>query len=159
MSNYPAPTDTATPPRTVTVAFWLFLLVVLTHVVGLIVSIAQAPGAAQRAKTQLAHSGTATHGVNVSSLVGVSVVVGIVVAILYILAFILFDYYMRRGRNWARIVLLIVTVLSLTGVLGLYGVGAVGVIAAVVAVILTFLPASNAYFHSVKEQKLRARSV
>lgn len=72
---------------------------------------------------------------------------------LYIIAFIVFDLFMRRGANWARIVLLIVTILGLTGVVGGFGVGAVGVLASVVAAVLTFLPASNAWFRAVKDRK------
>jgi hypothetical protein len=129
------------------------MLAVLAHAVGLVITIAQFPAAEQRARAQLSHAGTATQGVNVNGVLTATLVTGIVVGVLYIIAFIIFDIFMRRGANWARIVLLIVTVLSITGVASAYGVGAVGVIAAVIAVVLTFLPDSNAYFRAVKERK------
>jgi hypothetical protein len=174
MTNYGAPADQPgqpygqpagqysdsgplAPPRMVTVAFWLFLLAVLAHLVEVVVSAVQAPAAIQHAKDQVANSSANTSGVDVNGIIGASVVITIVFGVLFIVAFIVFDLFMRRGANWARIVLLIVTILSLTGVISLYGVGAIGVIAAVVAVILTFLPASNAYFRAVKDRKLAAR--
>jgi hypothetical protein len=156
-SPAPAPQAASAPtgaaPRAVSAAFWLFMLAVLAHVVGLVITIAQFPAAEQRARTQLSHAGTATHGIDVNGVLNASLVVGIVVGVLYIVAFIVFDIFMRRGAKWARIVLLIITVLSISGVVAAYGAGAVGVIAAVIAVILTFLPASNDYFRAVKERR------
>ncbi|WP_144761208.1 hypothetical protein [Curtobacterium sp. 9128] len=142
-----------TPPRLVTVAFWLYLLTVLAHIVGIIISATQLPAAQQAAKDQLQRSGTSTDGVDVNGILGATLVVGIVIGVLYIIAFVVFDLFMRRGANWARIVLLIVTILGITGVVGGYGVGAVGVLASIIAAVLTFLPASNAWFRAVKERK------
>lgn len=139
------------PPTTVNVAFWLFMVVALAHVVGIVIAIASFGSAESAAKSQL--SGQNTGGVDVNGLVAASLTVAIVIGILYVIAFVLFAVFMRRGANWARIVLLIVTILSLTGVLGQYGVGAVGVVAGVVAVILTFLPAANAYFRATRDRK------
>ncbi|MBT2504177.1 hypothetical protein [Curtobacterium sp. ISL-83] len=143
-------------PRLVTVAFWLYLLTALAHVVGIIITATMLPAAQQAAKSQIARSGASTHGVDMNGVVGATFVVSIVIGVLFIIAFIIFDLLMRRGANWARIVLLIITILGITGVAGAYGVGAVGVIASIIAAILTFLPASNAWFRSVKEQKRAA---
>lgn len=152
-SGAPAPTSpvASAAPRTVTIAFWLFMLAVLAHVVGIVISVTQIPAARSRAESQLAR--TDTHGIDVNGVLTGTFIAAIVIGVLYVIAFIVFDLFMRRGANWARIVLLIVTVLSLTGVAGAFGVGAVGVLAAVVAVVLTFLPASNAYFHAVRDRK------
>jgi hypothetical protein len=60
---------------------------------------------------------------------------------------------MRRGANWARIVLLIVTVLSLFQVLGAYGVGGARVVVGVIATILIFLKPASEYFRAVKARK------
>lgn len=143
-------------PRSVVIAFWLYLLTVLAHVVGLVISAVRLPAAEQAAKARLAQSGTATHGVDVNGLLGASLVLALVIGVLYIAAFVVFDLFMRRGANWARIVLLIVTILGITGVAGDYGVGAVGVIASIVAAVLTFMPTANAWFRAVKERKRAA---
>ncbi|MBF4592032.1 hypothetical protein [Curtobacterium sp. VKM Ac-1395] len=140
-------------PRFVTIAFWLYLITALAHIVGIIISATRLPAAQQAAKDQLQQSGTSTNGVDVNGILGATLVASIVIGVLYIIAFIVFDLFMRRGANWARIVLLIVTILGLTGVIGGSGVGAVGVLASVVAAVLTFLPASNAWFRAVKDRK------
>ena len=142
-----------TTPRVVMVAFWLYLVTALAHVIGIIISATQLPAAQQAAKDQLQQSGTSTNGVDVDGILGATLVVSIVIGVLFIIAFIIFDLFLRRGANWARIVLLIVTILGITGVAGGFGLGAVGVIASIVAAVLTFLPASNAWFRAVKDRK------
>jgi hypothetical protein len=142
------------PPRFVNIAYWLFLLVALVHVVGLIISVVTFGSTTAAAKSQLSQTGSGVSSAQVNSLVGASLVTAIVIGVLYIIAFVLFDVFMRRGANWARIVLLIVTVLSLAGVLGAYGLGALGAIAAIVASILMFLRPSNEYFRGAKAAKL-----
>lgn len=156
MTSNPYQSST-TAPRQVTAAFWLYLVTALAHVVTIIISATQLPAAQQAAEDQLQRQGTSTNGVDVSGLVGATFIVSIVVGVLFIIAFVIFDLLMRRGANWARIVLLILTILGITGVAGAFGIGAIGVIASIIAAVLTFLPASNAWFRAVKEQKLQAR--
>ncbi len=62
---------------------------------------------------------------------------------------------MRRGANWARIVLLIVTVLSLFGVLSGYGLGAVRVVLGVIATVLIFMKPANEYFATARSRRVR----
>lgn len=143
-------------PRFVVIAFWLYLVTALTRVIGIIVSATQLPAAKQAAKDQLQSSGATTNGVNVDSLVQGAFIAGIVVAVLFTAAFVVFDLLMRRGANWARIVLLVVTILGITGIAGGYGLGAVGVLASIAAAVLTFLPVSNAWFRAVKDRKRAA---
>lgn len=147
-------TTPATPPRFVQIAFWLFLLTAAVHLVTLIIAAANSGTTTATAKTQIAKNGASsavTH--QAQSLVGTSVVVGIVLGAVFLIAFVVFDLFMRRGAGWARIVLLIVTILSLSGVIGAYGFGALGVVAAVVATVLMFLRPSGEYFRSVKASK------
>ena len=141
-------------PRFVTVAYWLFLLVAAVHVVSLIVSIATFGSTTAAAKSQIAKSGSGLSSSQTNGLLGASLGVAVVFGILFIVAFVLFDVFMRRGANWARVVLLVITILSLTGIVGQYGLGALGVVAAVVATVLMFVPTSNAYFREAKARKL-----
>lgn len=143
-------------PRFVVIAFWLYLVTALTRVIGIIVSATQLPAAKQAAKDQLQSSGTSTNGVNVDAVVQGAFIAGIVVAVLFTAAFVVFDLLMRRGANWARIVLLVVTIVGITGIAGGYGLGAVGVLASIAAAVLTFLPASNAWFHAIRDRKRAA---
>lgn len=146
----------AAAPRLVTIAFWLYLVTALIHIISIIVSATQLPQAKQAAQDAIDRTGGSTNGIDVNAVVQASFAVSIVVGVLFIIAFVVFDLLMRRGANWARIVLLIITILGLTGVVG--GVVAIlGVLASIVAAVLTFLPASNAWFRAVKEQKLAAK--
>lgn len=142
--------------RYVDIAFYLFLVVALTRLITIIVGATQIGNVTQRAKDQIANQ-TAGSGLSQAQVEGVlrgSIIGGLVVSVLFLIAFVVFDLLMRRGANWARIVLLVLTVLSLTGVISAYGLGAIGVIAGIIACVLMFLPASNAYFREVKARKL-----
>ncbi|AMM21034.1 hypothetical protein AX769_13940 [Frondihabitans sp. PAMC 28766] len=80
--------------------------------------------------------------------VGPAIVVGIVIGGLVMIAFIVFDMLMRRGKPWARVVLTVVTVFSLSTAGSLHGLGIIGLLAAVAATVLIFLKPSNAFFAS-----------
>jgi hypothetical protein len=67
--------------------------------------------------------------------------------------FVLFAIFMRRGANWARIVLTVVTALSLLNLLASFGIGALQVIVAVVATVLIWLKPASAYFAAVRASK------
>ncbi|MEU4802266.1 hypothetical protein [Actinosynnema sp. NPDC023587] len=78
----------------------------------------------------------------------ITAVVGVVLAALYVL----FAFKARAGRNWARIVLAVLTALGLLSTL-LVGASISGLLTSlisVVAVVLLYLPNSKAYFESVK---------
>ncbi|ARC57844.1 hypothetical protein AS850_12240 [Frondihabitans sp. 762G35] len=143
-----------TPPRFVNNAFYLFLLVALTHLVGIFVTIASIPAATEQAKRAAeSQGGSALSASQIDTVVQAGVILAVVIGVVSLIAFVIFDLFMRRGANWARIVLLVLTVLSLFGIAGSYGVGAVGVIAGVVATILMFLRPSSEYFRAVRDRK------
>ncbi|MEN2739247.1 hypothetical protein ABCS02_15760 [Microbacterium sp. X-17] len=130
-------------PSRVNTAFWLYIACAAVSLVMMIVAIATAGAAV----SQVQQSGKLSAG-DTSAAVGVLVTTSVVVGVLYIVAYVLFAVFMRRGANWARIVLLIVTALSLTGALGLFGVGALRLVLGVVATILVFIPPASEYFRS-----------
>ena len=63
---------------------------------------------------------------------------------------VLFAVFMLRGRNWARIVLLIVAVItvlaSFTAIVSGDVIQLIALLVVIVAAVLMYLPASNAYF-------------
>jgi hypothetical protein len=142
-----------TPPQQVTIAFWLYLLGALLSLVSLIISIATIGALKSDLQKQLAAQGQQLSDNAVNAAVGVSIAIAVVFGLLYLAAYVLFAFFMRRGANWARIVLLIVTVLSLFQVLGAYGVGGARVVVGVIATILIFLKPANEYFRAVKARK------
>ncbi|KQO61511.1 hypothetical protein ASF23_11910 [Curtobacterium sp. Leaf261] len=129
----------------------MFLLVALTRVITIIISLASIGTVRDQAVKNA--SGTGVSSSQMDTIVTGGVIGAIVFGVLFLIAFVLFAFFMRRGANWARIVLTVLTALSLLSVLGAYGVGALGVVAGIVAVVLMFLTPSNEYFRNVKARK------
>lgn len=141
------------PPRQVNTAFWLYIVAAVISVIALIVTAATAAGSKDTIKQQFADRGQTVSDSTLDALVSAGVIAGVVIGILFLAAFVLFAFFMRRGANWARIVLLVLTVLSIFSVTSGYGLGAVRVIASVIATILIFLKPANEYFRAVKASK------
>jgi hypothetical protein len=130
-------TTTATTgrPGTVEAAFWLYLV---APVVGLILALV-----GLGASTTAANTAAARAGISSGAVTGL-LVTGIVLDVVFLVAVIVVDMFFRRGRNWARITLTVLAVVSF-----FFG-GIFTFLLAVVALILSWLPASNAWFRSVK---------
>ena len=147
-------TPLASPPTTVTVSFWLYIVGAVLGVVAAIVGFLAVPAAIDQAVEAARSQGTDTGGVDVEGIArGVAIggaVFGAVVALVFTVLTILFALKMRQGRNWARIVLAVFAGLQVFGVLGGYGVGALHFLVVLAALILSFLPASNAWFASFR---------
>jgi hypothetical protein len=127
-------TSTGGRPGAVDVAFWLYLAAPVIDLVLSLLSIGSVNASAAAAKLP-------------QGAVVAGIVIGIVVNVLYLVAVVVIDMFFRRGANWARIVLTVLAALSVFGVLGL---GAIPFVISVVAIILSWLPASNAWFRSVR---------
>ncbi|MFF9563779.1 hypothetical protein ACF1AJ_10565 [Leifsonia sp. NPDC014704] len=155
-SSSPAPSagGPVTPPQQVNTAFWLYIVGAALSLISLIVSLATVGSLKEAIQRQLAAQGQQVPDGAVDAGVAVSVTLTVIIGILFIAAYVLFAYFMRRGANWARIVLLVVTVLSLFDILGGFGTGAARFVVGVIATILIFLKPANDYFREVKARKL-----
>lgn len=160
MPPYPQPDPrglSARPLSTVQGAFWIYVLVAALSLVSIVLVLTD--GTFVRA---IDEAGTGNDGIDVESLVSAVKVTTIVIAVIFLALYLFFAVKMRNGRNWARIVL---TVLSALSVVSRFSVsstvtvngqeyssnsnaisGWIGAIAALVAIVLMYLPASNAYF-------------
>lgn len=153
-----APTE---PPSQVNIAFWLYIAAaVLSVISGIVTAISVTANRAailQQITDSLDKAQTNGADVNPNTLTDAAITFGIVWAIItlifWALVFVLFATFMRRGRNWARIVLTILTVVSLLNLGGLYFIGGLQVIAAIVATILIWLKPASQYFAAVKASR------
>lgn len=141
-----APRTTATggavaAPKQVNTAFWLYIASAALSLVLLIIALASVG-------TVTAQVQQSTGGKLSGAAVGASITVSVIFGILYIAAYVLFAVFMRRGANWARIVLLVVTALSLVGIVSGYGIGAVRAVLGVIATVLIFIKPASEYFRS-----------
>ncbi len=121
-------------PTSVTVSFVIWLVVVLANILQGIISLVSGGGS------------SAAESVGTAPLVGGAIFAFILAVIELIIVF-----KMRDGRNWARIVLLVLAILQVIGV----GVGAasggnafgwIGGVAVIIATVLMFVGGANGYF-------------
>ncbi|WP_420369948.1 hypothetical protein [Curtobacterium sp. L1-20] len=121
-------------PTSVTVSFVIWLVVVLANIIQGIISLVSGGGS------------SAAQSVGTAPLVG-----GAIFAFILAIVELIIVFKMRDGRNWARIVLLVLAILQVIGV----GVGAasggnafgfIGAVAVIVATILMFVGGANGYF-------------
>lgn len=152
---------TARPPSTVQGAFWSYLVVAALSLVSIVLVLTD--GTFDRA---IDDARVNSKSIDVNTLVTTVKVTTIVVAVIFLALYLFFAVKMRNGRNWARIVL---TVLSALSVVSRFSVnssvtvngheytsnsnaisGWIAAIAAIVAIVLMYLPASNAYFSSAR---------
>lgn len=144
------------PPRTVNIAFWLFVAGAVFSVISGIITIATI--GSQRADIIAAlrnskQAGSTNPESLADTLIATTTTLTVVTLIFWAVVFILFAFFMRRGANWARIVLTVLTVLSLLNLVNGFGAGALQVIATIIGVILIWLRPSSEYFAAVKAAK------
>ena len=148
------------PPRVLTIAYWLFLLAALVHLAAEMVVVVGAPKLVTDTNADIARRGQPSSVVNhVEALTVPLIISGLVLGFLMVAAVVIFDLFMRQGANWARIVRLILTVFSLGSITHTYGLGTLFAAIAVVATVLAFLRPSNAYFRAGEALKRADRSV
>ncbi|MBT1666592.1 hypothetical protein [Curtobacterium flaccumfaciens] len=126
--------STSSRPTSVTVAFVIWLVVVLANILQGIINLTSGSSA------------DVADSVGTAPLVG-----GAIFAFILAVVELIIVFKMRDGRNWARIVLTVLAVLQLIGV----GVGAasggnafgfIGGIAVLIATILMYVGGANGYF-------------
>lgn len=145
-------------PSQVNTSFWLFIAAGALSVISGIVTIATVGSRRQQIIDQLQNNPSVkTQGISLAQVADASIagltVLSIVTLIFWAVTFVLFAFRMRRGANWARIVLTVLTVLSLVNLP--WGIAAIlQVIAAIVGTILFWLKPASAYFAAVKASKV-----
>lgn len=168
-NNWANPAVRPVPPGSVKGAFLVYLLVALIAIVGVI--LLTTSDVWEQALQESAASADA-QGINVNTLVNGVKLASIVVAVIFVGLYLLFAMKMRAGRNWARIVLTVLSALSIVSAarpaassMSVNGrtyaastsqlSGWIGAALAVVAIVLMFLPASSAYFAASKAARQR----
>lgn len=141
------------PPQPVNIAFWLYIASAALSVISGIVTAIIVSGQRDQFLESLRNSGVNDSGSAVDAVIGFAIAWAVITLIFWALVFVLFAVFMRRGANWARIVLTVLTVVSLLNLLASFGIGALQVIASVVATVLIWLKPASAYFAAVRASK------
>jgi len=155
-------------PSSVKGAFVIYVVTALISLVGIVITLTS--DIYDRAINEAANAGAVTGEISASQIVTIAKTVTIVVGVLFLALYLFFAVKMRAGRNWARIVLTVLSGLSILSVANTGSVtvnnrvysssmslisGWVGAALAVLAIVFLYLAASNAYFRDVKAAKER----
>ncbi|MEV6832004.1 hypothetical protein [Amycolatopsis sp. NPDC051102] len=139
-------------PGTVEAAFWAFLASTVIGLIGGLLIFANRDGIARSLRDANRERNGNLTDAQIDQAVNIGMITAVVIAVIIAALYLLFAFKLRAGRNWARIVLTVLTGLQLLSVLiGQSTIGSfVAVFAAVVGVVLSFTGPSNAYFASLK---------
>ncbi len=148
-------------PGSVWIAWLIYLLAAVAAVVGIVLVVTS------NVWNQAINDAAAQNSnVNVQSLINSAKVITVAIGVIFAALFLFFDFMMRAGRNWSRIVLTVLSALSILSAFGasassrvtvnghVYsassstGIGWAQGALSVLAIILMYLPASNAYFRA-----------
>jgi hypothetical protein len=164
--GYGGPVPLPAAPGSVKGAFLIYLIAALLALIGIVLALTSDVW-----KNAIASGGVTTSGLSVESAVTIAKVTTVIVGVIFLGLYLLFAFKMRAGRNWARIVL---TVLSGLSILSSFSAsasvtvngevykssstqasGVIGGILAVVAIVLMYLSSSNQYFAATKAARRR----
>jgi phosphatidylserine synthase len=139
-------TRKSSPPGTIILSFFGFLVATVTTIAG--AAFLATSGSAL--EDELRRREPSFDDSQIDAAVRFTQGAGIAVAAVVVLGYLWLAFKLKAGRNWARVVL---TVLTLLRVGFLFAGGTTDVLdyvscgVAVIAMVLSYLPASNAYIH------------
>ncbi|KQR02848.1 hypothetical protein ASF72_06495 [Arthrobacter sp. Leaf141] len=144
-SPYGQPEDAGTNgvPQLVTISFWLIIASAVIYVISMFTGLGQLDDPAMRGPIddQLEGSGVSYEDVK-GFMTGSLVVFAIIGVALYLLV----AFFVRKGKNWARILGTVFAALSIIGLFGIPSIGTLGTVAGIVAIVLLYLPKAAPYF-------------
>jgi hypothetical protein len=142
-------------PRFVELAFWLYIGAAVLSLLNCIYSIAMLPALRTAIEKQQASTSTPLTSAQLdSTFVGVTNLY-LVSAAIWILLFLSLALFIRRGANWARIVVTVVSIVSFVNLTNASQswIGTIQIVVAWTAVVFIWLPSSNKFFRAVKSLK------
>jgi len=146
-SEQPQPAGANGVPQMVNISFWLLIASAVIFVVSLLTGLTQLddPMFRETFEQQMEASGAAgqvTYEDIQGIIAGTLVVFAIIGAGLYLLV----AFFVRKGKNWARILGTVFAALSVFGLFGPPTIGTLGTLLGIAAIVLLYLPASAPYF-------------
>lgn len=156
--NYPQSAGAGQPaaaparPSTVDGAFWAFIASTVIGLVGGLLIFGNRDAIADVLRQSNRQSGGGLTESQIDQATSFAMTTAVVIAVIIAALYLLFAFKLRAGRNWARIVLTVLTALQLLSLLVGQStiVAYVGVLAAAVGVALSFMAPSNAFFAAGK---------
>ena len=144
-SEQPQPTGSNGVPQLVNISFWLLIASAAIFVISMFTGLTQLddPVFRQTFEQQMEGSGA---GVTYEDIKGVIAGTLVVFAILGAGLYLLVAFFIRKGKNWARILGTVFAALSIFGLFGPPSIGTIGTLLGIAAIVLLYLPAAAPYF-------------
>jgi len=146
------PTRQTSPPGTILLSFFGFLAATVTTIAGAIFLATSG----QALQDELRRRDASLSESELDTAVTFAQGVGLAVAAIVVLGYLWLAFKLKAGRNWARVVLTVLTLLQV----GFVFVGGtadvlsyVSCAVAVIAMVASYLPASNDYIAEVKHTR------
>src|SRR5919107_1107367 len=144
-SEQPQPVGSNGIPQLVNISFWLLIASAVIFVVAMLTGLTQLDDPVFRQTFEQQVEGTGA-GVTYEDIKGVIAGTLVVFAILGAGLYLLVAFFIRKGKNWARILGTVFAALSIFGLFGVPSIGTIGTLLGIAAIVLLYLPAAAPYF-------------
>jgi hypothetical protein len=144
-SEQPQPTGSNGVPQLVNISFWLLIASAAIFVISMLTGLTQLDDPVFRQTFEQQVEGTGA-GVTYEDIKGVIAGTLVVFAIIGAALYLLVAFFVRKGKNWARILGTVFAALSVLGLFGVPSLGTVGTLLGIAAIVLLYLPGSAPYF-------------
>ncbi|UZX04433.1 hypothetical protein F8G81_18840 [Arthrobacter sp. CDRTa11] len=146
-SEQPQGSGSSGVPQLVNISFWLLIASGVIYVISMLMGLAMLDDPTMRRQFEDAMaSGGAAGEVAFEDIKGVIAGTLVVIAIIGAGLYALVAFFVRKGKNWARILGTVLAAISVAGVFGPPSFGTLGTLAGIVAIVLLYLPAAAPYF-------------
>lgn len=146
----PLPAGSNGVPQLVNISFWLLIASGVIFVISVLTGLTQLddPLFRQTFEEQVQGSGA---GVTYEDIKGIIAGTLVVFAILGAGLYLLVAFFIRKGKNWARILGTVFAALSVLGLFGVPSLGTLGNLLGIAAIVLLYLPAAAPYFRKQQQ--------
>ncbi|WP_255770525.1 Yip1 family protein [Pseudarthrobacter sulfonivorans] len=147
-SEKPQATGTGGIPQLVNVSFWLLIAAAAVFVIGMLMGITMLDDPMMRTTFEdaMRNSGASGTTVNFDDFKGALAGFLVVIAILGAAMYLLVAFFIRKGKNWARVLGTVFAALSVLSLFQVPSFGTLGTLAGIAAIVLLYLPATAPYF-------------
>jgi len=144
-SEQPQAAGSTGVPQLVNISFWLLIASAAIFVISMLTGLTQLDDPVFRQTFEQQVEGTGA-GVTYEDMKGVIAGTLVVFAIIGAGLYLLVAFFIRKGKNWARILGTVFAALSIFGLFGVPSLGTLGTLLGIAAIVLLYLPASAPYF-------------
>ncbi|MET1087422.1 MAG: hypothetical protein ABWY04_09925 [Arthrobacter sp.] len=144
-SEQPQPTGSNGVPQLVNISFWLLIASAAIFVISMLTGLTQLDDPVFRQTFEQQVEGTGA-GVTYEDIKGVIAGTLVMFAIIGAGLYLLVAFFVRKGKNWARILGTVFAALSVFSLFGIPNLGMLGTVLGIAAIVLLYLPAAAPYF-------------